>query len=65
MIAAQGLPANRSSGGKKNCVMYSLFSIFFVIIIICRNSSSSSGSSNSNSISNSFVVLLNCLYLNS
>ena len=50
VIAAWGLAANQSSGGEKNCIAYSLFCIFVIIII--------------NNISISFVVLLNCLYLN-
>ena len=46
MVAVQGLAVNRSSSGKKNCIVYGLFCIFIII-----------------SISISFVVLLNCLYL--
>ena len=42
---------NRLLGGVKNCIVYSLFCIFITIII-------------SSSINISFVVLLNCLYLN-
>jgi len=52
-IATQGLAANQLSGGEKKCIVNSLVCIFFII------SSSSSSSSNT-----SFVVLLNCLYLN-
>ena len=52
VIIAQGLAVNRSSGGEKNCVVYSLFCIFIII-------------SSSSSSSISFVALLNCLYLNS
>jgi len=49
--APQGLAVNQSSGGEKNCVVYSLFYIFMIIIIIVSSSSIF------------FVVLLNCLYL--
>jgi len=52
MITAWGLGVDRSSGGEKNCVVYSLFCVFTIIIV----------SSSSNS-SISFVALLNCLYL--
>ena len=57
MITARGLSANRSLGGEKNCIVYSLFCIFitiFITIIIVSSSSSSS--------SISFGVLLICLY---
>ena len=43
-----GLILNWSSGGKKNCIVYTLFCIFIIII----------------NISISFVALLNCLFLN-
>jgi len=44
--------SNQSSGGEKNCIVYSLFCIFvFIIIIIII-------------IIPFFVVFLNCLYLN-
>jgi len=32
-ITAQGLAVNQLSGGEKNCIVYSLFCIFFIIII--------------------------------
>jgi len=49
MIAARGLATSQSLGGEKNYIVFSLFCTFIII----------SGSS-----SMSFVVLLNCLYLN-
>ena len=45
-----------SLGSEKNCIMYSLFCIFIIIVVIIISSSTSS--------SISFIVLLNCLYLN-
>ena len=45
------LTANCSLGGKKNCVVYSLFCIYIIII----------SSSSSRSFSISFVALLNCI----
>ena len=60
-VTAWVLALNRSSGGKKNCTVYSLVCIFIIIIIIVAISSRSI-----NIISSiSFVVLLNSLYLNS
>jgi len=57
-IAAWVLAVNRSSGGKKNLIVYSLVCIFIIIIIAISSRSI-------NIISSiSFVVLLNCLYLN-
>jgi len=53
MITAQGVAAVWSLGGEKNCIVYSLFCIFTIII-----------SSSSSSTSISFLILLNCLYLN-
>jgi len=59
-IAAWELAVNWSSGGKKNCIVYSLVCIFIIIIIIIAISSRSISIISSIS----FVVLLNCLYLN-
>jgi len=56
VIAARGLAANHSSGGEKNPIVYSLFCVFIIIVINI--------SSIITSISISFVVVLNCLYLN-
>ena len=53
-IAAQGLAANLSLGGEKNCIVYSLFYIFIINIIIIIIISIN--------ISIFFVVLLNCFY---
>jgi len=48
------IQGGQSSGGEKNCIVYSLFCLFIIIIVfIIINSSSIS-----------FVVLLNCLYVN-
>jgi len=58
-IAAGVLALDWSLGGEKNCIVYSLFCIVIIIIIIIILSSSIT-----NSISISFVALLNCLYLN-
>jgi len=44
---------DQSSGGKKNCTVYSFFYLFFSIIVINVIISSIS-----------FIALLNCLYLN-
>jgi len=46
---------NESSGSEKNCIVYSLFCVFFIIVMIITIISI---------ISNFFVTLLNCLYLN-
>jgi len=51
-IAAQGLAMNRSLGGEKYYIVCSSFCIFIITIITIISSSIS------------FVVLLNCLYLN-
>jgi len=53
VIAAQGLAVNQLSGGEKIL----LFCVFIIIVIIITNFSSIV-------ISVSFVVILNCLYLN-
>jgi len=50
---------NRSLGGEKNCVVYTLFCIFIIVIVIIITIINIIISS-----SISFVVLLNCLYLN-
>jgi len=55
VIAAWGLAANLSLGGGKNCIVYSLFCIYIIIIVVTIIIIISSIS---------FVVLLNCLYLN-
>jgi len=60
VIAAWGLAVNQSSGGKKNCIVYRLVCIFIIIIIIIAISSRSISIVSSIS----FVILLNCLYLN-
>jgi len=49
MIPARGLAAHQSSGSEKNCIVCSFFCIIIIFITL--------------SISISFVVLLNCLYL--
>jgi len=51
VIAARGLAVNWFLGGDKNCNVYSLFCIFHYYHYF--------------SISMYFIVLLNCLYLNS
>jgi len=48
---------NQSSGGQKNCIVYSLFCIVVIIIVIIITISSIISTI-------SFVALLNCLYLN-
>jgi len=58
MVVALGLAANWSSSGEKNCIVYSLFCIFFI------SSSCNSRIISVISISIYFVVLLNCLSLN-
>ena len=47
---------NQASGGEKDCIVYSLFSIFIIIIIIFITTTII--------IIHFFVFLLNCLYLN-
>jgi len=54
VITARGLAVNPSSGGERNCIVYSLFCKFIISSAIRIISS----------VSISFVVLLNCLYLN-
>ena len=49
-----GQVVDQSSGGEKNCSVYSLFCIFIIIFIIIITSINSS-------ITISFVALLNCL----
>jgi len=58
VIPAQVLAANWSLGGEKNGIVCSLFCIFIIIVIIIIIIISIN-------ISIYFVVLLNCLYLNS
>jgi len=58
MICGQGVVADRSLGGVKNGIVYSLFCIFIIVIVIIITTVSIRSSS-----SISFVALLNCLYL--